>query len=52
MTDADSPTPPTPAPTTSAQRVLASLVAGAGLDEIGFKGSWPWFRLRVDNLSC
>jgi hypothetical protein len=35
MTDADPPTPPTPAPTTRAQRVLASLVGGAGLDEIG-----------------
>jgi hypothetical protein len=37
MTDADPPTPPTPAPTTRAHRVLASLVAGAGLDEIGLK---------------
>jgi hypothetical protein len=50
MTDANPPTPPLAAPTTRAKRVLASLIAGAGLDEIGFKGSRPWFRLRVDNL--
>jgi hypothetical protein len=37
MTDANPPTPPTPAPTSRAQRVLASLIAGAGLDEIGLK---------------
>jgi len=37
MTDADPPTPPIAAPTTRAQRVLASLIGGAGLDEIGFK---------------
>jgi hypothetical protein len=36
MTDADPPTPHI-APTSRAQRVLASLIAGAGLDEIGVK---------------
>jgi hypothetical protein len=40
MTDANPPSPPTPpiaAPTSRAKRVLASLIAGAGLDEIGLK---------------
>jgi hypothetical protein len=36
MTDAD-PTPPSIAPTSLAQRILASLIGGAGLDEIGLK---------------
>jgi hypothetical protein len=40
MTDAhppSQPTLPTSAPTARARRVLASLIAGAGLDEIGLK---------------
>ena len=35
MTDANAPTRPKRARSTHAQRVLASLIAGAGLDEIG-----------------
>jgi hypothetical protein len=35
MTDANPPTPPKAAAPTRAKRVLASLIAGAGLDEIG-----------------
>ena len=37
MTDADPRHRPISAPTTRAQRVLASLIGGAGLDEIGLK---------------
>ena len=35
MTDANSPTRPKRARSTRAQRILASLIAGAGVDEIG-----------------
>lgn len=37
MTDANPSTPPKSTSLTRAQRVLGSLIAGAGLDEIGLR---------------